>query len=325
MNQTGGPAMVNIDGSKVKSIRENQGLTQLYVATAVGVTTDTISRWENKRYPKIKKENGLKLAESLEVNLEDLLEEVPTENISPDLTPSPTIEKNEISESSHKQITSSTSATIPSATIKFKNKTKAIGFASIIMLILIVTALLLLQKSQNSMTISANRHLPTHYIPGAPFPVAISINFESKKDQSYVVKEQLPESSKILHTTPKAHLKGTKSNTLKWLKKAKMGNRFTYVVTLPQNVSDTKQIFTGSVSHGMTETRLEIRGNTQTKASIHHWADSDSDNRISDQEILSAYDLYNGALGIDFNLIEEIWMGTGYRWDPAKNAIVLLP
>lgn len=325
MNQTGGPAMVKIDGSKVKSIREDQGLTQLYVATAVGVTTDTISRWENKRYPKIKKDNGLKLAEALEVNLGDLLEEFPTDEIPSEPTTAPTIEKDKTTEPSQEQITSPASATTPSAAVKVKNKTKIIGIISIIIAILIVTALLIIQKSQNILTLTANRHLPSHYIPGRPFPVAISINFESEEDQSYVVKEQLPRSSKILHTTPEAHLKGTTNNTLKWLKKAKMGNTFIYVVTLPQDVFDIKQNFIGSVSHGKTKTRLEILGNTQTKASRYHWADSDSDNRISDQEILSAYDLYNGATGIDFNLIEEIWMGTGYRWDPAKNAIALLP
>jgi transcriptional regulator with XRE-family HTH domain len=45
----GGIMMVKIDGSKVRRLREQKGLTQLYVATAVQVTTDTISRWENKR------------------------------------------------------------------------------------------------------------------------------------------------------------------------------------------------------------------------------------------------------------------------------------
>ena len=64
--------MVKIDGSKVRSLREAKGLTQLYIATVVGVTTDTISRWENKRYPSIKEENALKLAESLEVSLDEM-------------------------------------------------------------------------------------------------------------------------------------------------------------------------------------------------------------------------------------------------------------
>ena len=73
-----GPAMVKIDGSRIRAIREEKGLTQLYVATAVEVTTDTVSRWENKRYPTIKKENGLKLAEALEVELSEILDSTET-------------------------------------------------------------------------------------------------------------------------------------------------------------------------------------------------------------------------------------------------------
>lgn len=66
--------MVKIDGAKIRQLRESKGLTQLFLATSVEVTTDTISRWENKRYPTIKRENGIKLAEALEVELDDILD-----------------------------------------------------------------------------------------------------------------------------------------------------------------------------------------------------------------------------------------------------------
>ena len=62
-----------IDGAKIKSLRETKKLTQLYVASVVGVTTDTISRWENNRYPTIKRDNAEKLASALEVELADIL------------------------------------------------------------------------------------------------------------------------------------------------------------------------------------------------------------------------------------------------------------
>ena len=65
---------VDINGSKIRSLREQNDLTQLYLATVVGVTTDTISRWENRRYPSIKLENARKLADALGVPLEELLE-----------------------------------------------------------------------------------------------------------------------------------------------------------------------------------------------------------------------------------------------------------
>ena len=88
-NYPAGPAMVKIDGTRVRAIREQKGLTQLYVATVVEVTTDTVSRWENKRYPTIKKENGLKLAEALEVELSEILDSGDQE--APPAAPPPTI------------------------------------------------------------------------------------------------------------------------------------------------------------------------------------------------------------------------------------------
>ena len=66
--------MIKIDGDKIRRLRESKGLTQLYLATYVGVTTDTISRWENKRYQTIKQSNAIKLAEALEVDLDVILD-----------------------------------------------------------------------------------------------------------------------------------------------------------------------------------------------------------------------------------------------------------
>ena len=57
---------VCLDGGEVKRQRELHGLTQLYVSKVVGVTTDTISRWENNRYPTIRRENAINLADALE-------------------------------------------------------------------------------------------------------------------------------------------------------------------------------------------------------------------------------------------------------------------
>ena len=59
--------MVRIDGAKIRQLRERNKLTQLYLSTVVGVTTDTISRWENRHYQSIKLENAEKLAQALEV------------------------------------------------------------------------------------------------------------------------------------------------------------------------------------------------------------------------------------------------------------------
>ncbi|MCK4691682.1 MAG: helix-turn-helix transcriptional regulator, partial [Desulfuromonadales bacterium] len=64
---------VSIDGAAIRKIREEKRLTQLYVSKVVGVTTDTVSRWENNRYPTIRRDNALKLAEALEVEIAEIL------------------------------------------------------------------------------------------------------------------------------------------------------------------------------------------------------------------------------------------------------------
>ena len=66
---------VCLNAKAVRRIREDKKLTQLYVAKVVGVTTDTISRWENNRYPTMKTSNALRLAEALEVPLKDILQD----------------------------------------------------------------------------------------------------------------------------------------------------------------------------------------------------------------------------------------------------------
>ena len=78
--------MVRIDGAKIRQQRENQKLTQLYISTIVGVTTDTISRWENKHYQSIKLENAEKLAQALEVPFEDILKQEETPEPEPQVS-----------------------------------------------------------------------------------------------------------------------------------------------------------------------------------------------------------------------------------------------
>src|SRR6185369_7450737 len=82
---------VAIDGSRIRSVRETKKLTQLYVASVVGVTTDTISRWENNRYPSIKRDNAEKLASALEVDLLDILRQEEVAEVLEAVPPAPAI------------------------------------------------------------------------------------------------------------------------------------------------------------------------------------------------------------------------------------------
>ena len=59
----------------------------------------------------------------------------------------------------------------------------------------------------------------------------------------------------------------------------------------------------------------------------YHWADTNQDNRIVDDEILEAYDLFSGLdeLDYDWQEIDDIWSGEGYHWDEAEQKYVILP
>lgn len=304
----GGPQMVKIDGDRVKALREQQGLTQLYVATAVGVTTDTISRWENKRYPTIKRENGLKLAEALEVELIAILEDSTADKLE-ESAPKPPPQ--EIAETPKQQSTDSTS--------RFN---KPVLGTIITVALLLILGLALFFTSQNRSQIIATRYAPAHVIAGQPFPVIIEV--VSNDQFPYVVKETIPANCKLLTTFPQIQLGKLKDHTIKWLKKDQQGSKFIYVGSLTASASRTAVKFRGIVSGTSGKKVSMIEGVNQTAISTFHWADTDTDNRISDQEILEAYDRFNGIPSINFEEIEEIWMGTGYRWDATAHKIIIL-
>ncbi len=300
-------AMVKIDGTKVKFLREQKGLTQLYVATVVQVTTDTISRWENKRYPTIKKENALRLAEALEVELNEILEEFqdeePAQN-QPVTEPPPSTDK-----------TRSFSKIWPLLLLS----------ATIGVLIAAITWFFIMHGQP--LKISAKRMLPERCTADTPFPVSIEVIGPPEAVVAIILKENLPEHVVVKNTDPPLAPSGQKNNTLKWLHKAEGRTLFTYIATLskPLNIND---VFIGSAAASNdSENPVTIEGNNTIELSLHHWADSDGDNVINDKEILTVYDQYGDLekLGIDIDLIEEIWLGSGYRWDPEKKVYEILP
>ncbi len=67
-------------GERIRSLRERRGLSQEALAQAIGVSTNTISRWETATY-KPSLEDLQKLAEFFDVRLSSLLppEEEPVE------------------------------------------------------------------------------------------------------------------------------------------------------------------------------------------------------------------------------------------------------
>lgn len=309
-NAIPGPmTMIKVDGAKIKHLREDQGLTQLYLATAVHVTTDTISRWENKRYPSIKKENGLKLAEALNVQLEDIMEEGLAAD--PAFMQAPAVAE-----------------TIPTpAGTKSKSKTwPFIALSAIFLCILAIVAWYSLNSS-SELTITAERNAPEHCIAGQPFPVLIRVSGAPEdKSTSVIIRENLPANATVVKISPEIAGSGMKKDMIKWLKKINSTATFAYVIRVTGGLDDKIGYYGTAAISGDSSQAPAIGGSNSTNIGHYHWADVDKNNIISDSEILAVHDRYNEIEGIDVDLdsIEEIWLGSGYRWNDTTQALEIL-
>ncbi len=305
-------AMVGIDGGRVRSLREGKGLTQLYVATAVGVTTDTISRWENRRYPSIKKENAQKLAEALEVNLEEILEQQPSPDAeSPDL---PVIQESSFS----------------SAKPLFSRGSWL--WWLLILGGIVATGLLwwFFRAHQLPVTVTASRILPAHSPVGQPFPVIIVVAAPQAETLSLLVKETLPAGCRLVSAVPPMTVIDEQGGILKWLSKGDSRQRvFAYMAVSDSNRGLGEVLrFRGDVTlrKGLSDETV-IQGADSLVLRNFHWADTNADGLVDDEEILSVYDSVSVVEGLDFdrNLIDEIWSGKGYRWEEENRAFAIMP
>lgn len=301
--------MIKIDGEKIKLLREQQGLTQLYMATAVGVTTDTISRWENKRYPSIKEENAQKLAETLEVEVEEILL-AETEDV-----------KNEENEKNVSNQPPRTNIYSP----KRKKAPLFIVLGIVVLIGCIFWSARYFMKPDVAAELRAERFMPERSLPGSPFPVVVEVYHQDSDGVSIILKESLPENSEVLQTLPS---QGASSNSeeIKWLKKIDGTTRFSYLVKI--NSAEYREYnFTGTISTAAETGNIAVSGNNTISLGPYHWADKNGDNSISDQEILTVFDYYSGIddFTIDIEFIEKMWLGSKYTWDESTQKISITP
>ncbi len=291
--------MMTISGSLIRSLREKQELTQLYLATAVGVTTETISRWERAEHPTIKKENGLKLAEAL--------------GVDPDaLTAFPET-------ASRDKVTA-----VPSSPPEKKDRRWLLLF--LLLLPLTLLFFYLSPSPQVSADFSVQRMLPEHTVAGHSFPVVIKAVSSSRQTSSLILKEQLPASCSILQTVPAAAT--VDNNLLKWVDKNGSGERiFAYLATcdFPE---ETDSLFDGALLiRQASRHEFPVKGRDRIRSEPFHWADRNKDNVIDDEELLGVYDDYGQVeeLHLDVEFIESIWMGSGYRLGSDGETIEIIP
>ncbi|MFZ5771003.1 MAG: helix-turn-helix domain-containing protein [Thermodesulfobacteriota bacterium] len=326
---TSGVPMVRIDGARVRNLREAKGLTQLFLATSVGVTTDTISRWENKRYPTIKKENGLKLAEALEVELAEILESVAEPEFQPAAVEAPAAPTAAPAapapapESGGQQVEEPVAEPVLPAVRPSWPKFAAAG---LLLLALLSFLGWWFYPVSEQFTITASRLLPRHTVAGQPFPVAITVASNSTTPLSLIVRENLPEGAALLSAVPAYSAYDDKAREVKWLRKIDGSQVFAYMVKLKQ--PEGAATFAGKValSRGVGR-QIEVSGNAMVQIGQFHWADADADGRISDEEILMVSDEFSGIKGLAINIdqVEEIWLGSGYVWNKEKKRFEVLP
>ena len=287
---------VSIDGTRIKSVRETKKLTQLYVANVVGVTTDTISRWENNRYPTIKRDNAERLAGALEVDLAEILRQ--------DELPAPT-----------------TDAPLPA--LAKRSTVRRLLLVALAALPLLFLALYFLYRAPAPAP-TAVRWTPHFAAPGEIIPVQIKITRPAGENLGFILKENLPHGWRLVSSLPASSFADPSGSGIKWLipgGSASVTVSYAVQVSTSPAPSEEGNFHGEVVLHAAGLNRTEsVGGSAALRIGPYHWADSNGDGRIDDDEIMPAYYIceeMKGA-GLDWKTIEAIWSGKGYRWD-AKN------
>ena len=289
--EKGAVPSVAIDGARIRSVRETKKLTQLYVANVVGVTTDTISRWENNRYPSIRRDNAETLATALEVDLQEILRQEEAEQVPGVAPPEPSM---------------------PGS--------RRLLFWWMATLALLVTVILIYTQ-RPAQAPTAVRWAPKFAAPGEVIPVQIKVTRQPGESSGFILKEKLPAGLRLVSSLPASSSAQQADSEVKWLIPGGTASvTVSYTVRVPTAQEPRKDVkLAGEIVLRERDTnRTEaIGGDSSIKIGSQHWADSNGDGRIDDDEIMPAYYIYEEMkdMGLDWKMIEAIWSGKGYRWD----------
>ena len=280
---------VAIDGHAVKRIREEKRLTQFYVSKVVGVTTDTVSRWENNRYPTIMRDNALKLAEALEVDLDAIL-------------------KSQIEEEEQSETPSS------------GERRKIIFFVLLFIVVLAVAGYYYSRPIPvPPLTLCAKRILPAYAAPGSTVLIHVDLSTD-KLLKGMILKETFPSGWHLVEAQPVvSHLDKT-TGKARWIfRKPPLKIRVFYLLKVPEEITSTADLsITGELiaNPDGQRTSASVEAVGAMTIAPFHWADSNGDRVIDDLEILEVSDLTDEAnnLDVDWDLIESIWEAGAYEW-----------
>ncbi|WP_429884483.1 helix-turn-helix transcriptional regulator [Geoalkalibacter halelectricus] len=303
------PPMVNLDSDAIRRIREEKRLTQLYVAKVVGVTTDTVSRWENNRYPSIKRENALRLAEALEVAVEDILErEEPLAAAAAD---------------------KDGSETAPPVERRSLGRPQRLGLllAAAVLLALVLIFFWAREEPLPYDRYSAQRLLPNYAAPDTVIPVRIRLAADTAA-KGFILREHFPRGWQLVEANPPPSSLDNEAGVARWIIKPGEERPLVVYRLKVDGVAEmgSQARFDGEIVVSPTGRSLSVptNGDKVVKVAPIIWADLDGDGVIDDGEMLEASDTYDEMKGVhmDWRILEEIWDAGGYRWDAEKSRFV---
>lgn len=291
----GNNSKVQLNGTAIRRIREEQKLTQYYIAKVVGVTTDTVSRWENNRYPSVLRDNALLLAEALEVPVEDILLDTERDD----------------------HVTGSSRSPLTRYSI--------IG---IVVLLSIFGAYFFLSPSEvEEYTVSVQRRLPPHASIATQLPVRVQINASGTID-GMVLREKFPEGFKLIEASPVPSSLDNVNGSVRWILQPSAGPLLVSYLLKPDPVvaSGDKLDFRGDLivnSNGQNR-ETAVLGEVSIPVDSYHWADANRDMVIDDGEALDASvtSIAMKNVHVDWDLIEQIWDAGSYRLDPDSRKFI---
>jgi len=310
------PPTVCLDGAAVRRIREEKRLTQLYVSKVVGVTTDTISRWENNRYPTVRRENLFKLAEALESPAQHLIK-------ADSLAGECAAEEDRIE-------------TVDSAVPLQKTfQVRILLYLGGIVLVLGGLSFLLyrwlsptfLVAPKPTVDFNAARILPPYAAPGMIIPVRLRLNVDDATKR-YIIREHFPPGWEVIEASPPASSIDNQDGMARWIvKPGEERSLIVYLVRVDAR-SPLGMIarFRGEIVATLDEKNQAISsvGETEMTVGPYNWSDLDGDSSIDDAEMLEASLAFEELEGIhlDWKDLERLWDAGHYRFDPVGRRFI---
>lgn len=294
---------VSIDGLAVRRIREEKRLTQLYVAKVVGVTTDTVSRWENNRYPTIRRDNAVKLADALEVELEAILR-----RDDPLIMEEPTD---------------------ASRGAGWRRSLSSLVLLTVVALFL-GYGLMTYQRDAQLPPVRAERGVPYFVAPGSQVLFSIRIS-SSGSLKGIILKEKFPPGWRLLAADPPPAAIDAADQGARWIFRHPLSELTLYYLlqVAPEAEMNSRPTIGGEVISELDGRHHAVPVDTAGVMEVRplHWVDADGNQVIDDLEILELSGVAEETPLIDaqWDKIEGLWEAGGYVWQPDRQRFVPAP